>query len=56
MTDLYVMGYSEAFLRILRTRNAVDWCGYLMQHLKLGLRVLDVGCGPGSYRWDWPRR
>ncbi len=48
MTDPYVMGYSEALLRIMRARSAADWCGYLMPYLKPGLRVLDVGCGPGS--------
>ena len=48
MTDLYVMGYSEAFLRILLSRNCANWCGYLSEHLRAGLRVLDAGCGPGS--------
>ncbi len=48
MADFYIMGYSEAYLRILSARSAADACGYLMPHLKPGLRVLDVGCGPGS--------
>ena len=48
MTDLYIMGYSEAYLRILASRSAADTCAYLLPHLKPGLRVLDVGCGPGS--------
>ena len=48
VTDLYVMGYSEALLRIQRARSAADWCGYLMPHLKPGFQALDVGCGPGS--------
>ena len=48
MTDPYVMGYSEALLRIMCARSAADWCRYLMPHLKQGLRALDVGCGPGS--------
>lgn len=48
VTDLYVMGYSEALLRIQRARNSADWCGYLNPHLKPGLRALDVGCGPGA--------
>lgn len=48
MTEPYVMGYSEALLRIMRARSAADWCRYLTPHLKPGLRALDVGCGPGS--------
>ena len=48
MNDLYIMGYSEAFLRILSSRNAATTSGYLMPYLKPGLTALDVGCGPGS--------
>ena len=48
VSDPYIMGYSDAYLRILSSRSAAEACGYLMPHLKLGLRVLDVGCGPGS--------
>ena len=48
MVDPYVMGYSEAYLRILSSRSAADTLGYLMPYLKPGFRVLDVGCGPGS--------
>lgn len=48
MTDSYIMGYSEAYLRILSSRSTADTCRYLMPCLKPGLRVLDVGCGPGS--------
>jgi len=48
MTDLYIMGYSEAYLRILSSRTAEKTCPFLMPYLKPGLRVLDVGCGPGS--------
>jgi len=48
MDDLYIMGYSEAFLRILSSRTAAETCAFLMPHLKPGLRVLDAGCGPGS--------
>ena len=48
MDDLYIMGYSDAYLRILSSRSAADACAYLMPHLTPGLRVLDVGCGPGS--------
>lgn len=48
MDDLYIMGYSEAYLQILSSRTAANSCGYLMPRLTPGLRMLDVGCGPGS--------
>ena len=35
-------------MRILASRSAADTCAYLLPHLKPGLHVLDVGCGPGS--------
>ena len=46
--DLYIMGFSDAFLRILASRTAADACAHLMPYLEPGLRVLDAGCGPGS--------
>ena len=36
--------HAPAFLRRSATRNA----GFLLPHLRPGLRVLDVGCGPGA--------
>ena len=48
MTNLYIMGYSDALLRILSSRSVATWCGYLAERLRPGVRVLDVGCGPGS--------
>ena len=48
MTDSYIMGYSEAYLRILSSRSVANSCGYLSERLRPGFRVLDVGCGPGS--------
>ncbi len=45
---MYIMGYSEAFLRILSARPAADACAFLTPHLKPGLSVLDAGCGPGT--------
>ena len=48
MDDLYIMGYSEALLRILSSRTVESSCASLTPYLKPGLRVLDAGCGPGS--------
>lgn len=44
----YTMGYSEEFLQLLQRRNVENNAQHLLPHLKSGLRVLDVGCGPGT--------
>ena len=44
----YIMGYSEAFVGLLRRRSADINAAYLLPYLKPGHRVLDFGCGPGT--------
>ena len=44
----YTMGYSEEFLALLKRRNAENDAFHLLPRLKPGLRVLDLGCGPGT--------
>ena len=44
----YIMGYSEAFTRLLRRRSADINAAYLLPHLKPRHCVLDFGCGPGT--------
>ena len=44
----YTMGYSEDFQKLLRRRNAKSDAAHLLPHLEPGLRVLDLGCGPGT--------
>ncbi len=44
----YTMGYSEDFQKLLRRRNAQTNASHLLPHLKPGLQVLDLGCGPGT--------
>ena len=48
MTDLYILGYSDAYLRMLSSKSFERTCAYLIPSLEPGVRVLDVGCGPGS--------
>ena len=44
----YTMGYSEEFLQLLDRRNAANSAGYLLPHLQPGMRLMDLGCGPGT--------
>ena len=47
-TPSYTMGYGEAFEQFISRRTAANSAPYLLPHLKPGMRVLDVGCGPGT--------
>ena len=44
----YTMGYSDEFLQLLDRRNANNCAGYLLPHLQPSMRLLDLGCGPGT--------
>jgi SAM-dependent methyltransferase len=56
MGDTYTHGHHDSVLRSHRWRTAENSCGYLLPHLATGLRVLDVGCGPGTITVDLGRR
>lgn len=44
----YVHGHSESVVTAHAVRTAQDSAAYLLPHLRPGMDVLDVGCGPGS--------
>ncbi|BBY40878.1 hypothetical protein MMAN_50120 [Mycobacterium mantenii] len=48
----YTHGHHESVLRSHQRRTAQDSAAYLLGHLKPGLSVLDVGCGPGTITAD----
>ncbi|MCK7638019.1 methyltransferase domain-containing protein [Corynebacterium sp. P7202] len=48
----YVHGHDSATLASHSVRTAANSCGYLLPHLKPGMGVLDIGCGPGSITLD----
>jgi SAM-dependent methyltransferase len=48
----YTHGHHESVLRGHRRRTAEDSAGYLLPHLRQGLSMLDVGCGPGTITAD----
>ncbi|MEU6059195.1 methyltransferase domain-containing protein [Streptomyces sp. NPDC047097] len=49
---VYTHGHHESVLRSHRWRTTANSAGYLLAELRPGLRVLDVGCGPGTITAD----
>ena len=47
-TPYYTIGFSESILQHLRRHTVHTHAAYLLPYLKPGLRVLDLGCGPGT--------
>ncbi len=47
-TPDYTMGFSEEILESMRRYTAESTAAYLLPYLRPGLRVLDLGCGPGT--------
>ncbi len=56
MDDVYTHGHHESVLRSHRWRTAENSAGYLLPHLRAGLDVLDLGCGPGTITLDLAAR
>jgi SAM-dependent methyltransferase len=52
MAPIYTHGHHEAVLRSHRSRTAQNSAAYLLAHLRPGLSLLDVGCGPGTITAD----
>jgi ubiquinone/menaquinone biosynthesis C-methylase UbiE len=52
VSNVYTHGHHESVLRSHRWRTAENSAGYLLPHLRPGMRVLDVGCGPGTITMD----
>jgi SAM-dependent methyltransferase len=53
---VYTHGHHESVLRAHRRRTAEDSAGYLLAHLRPGMSLLDVGCGPGTITVDLAAR
>lgn len=52
----YTHGHAEPVLASHRWRTAENSCGYLLPHLRAGLDLLDLGCGPGTITVDLAQR
>jgi SAM-dependent methyltransferase len=53
---MYTHGHHESVLRSHRWRTVENSAAYLLPHLRPGLRLLDVGCGPGTITADLATR
>jgi ubiquinone/menaquinone biosynthesis C-methylase UbiE len=53
---MYTHGHHETVLRSHRWRTAENSAGYLLPHLMPGLRLLDIGSGPGTITVDLAAR
>ena len=55
-TARYTHGHSAAVLSAHSRRRAADSAAYLLAHLRAGMDLLDVGCGPASITADLAER
>ena len=53
--EIYTHGHHEAVLRSHTQRTAENSGAYLLPHLRAGMDILDVGCGPGTITCDLAR-
>ena len=53
---IYTHGHHESVLRAHRWRTVENSAGYVIRHLHAGVRLLDVGCGPGTITADFAGR
>lgn len=52
VADVYTHGHHDSVLRSHRWRTAENSAAYLLPHLRPGMKLLDVGCGPGTLTAD----
>lgn len=54
--ERYTHGHHESVLRAHTWRTAENSVAYLLPHLRPGMSLLDIGCGPGTITVDLARR
>jgi ubiquinone/menaquinone biosynthesis C-methylase UbiE len=48
----YAHGHHESVLQSHTWRTAANSCGFLLPHIKPSMKILDIGCGPGTITAD----
>ena len=51
-TGRYTHGHESSTLASHSARTAINSAAYLLPHLKSGMNILDIGCGPGTITLD----
>ncbi|KAL4895748.1 S-adenosyl-L-methionine-dependent methyltransferase [Aspergillus ambiguus] len=51
-TATYTHGHHASVLRVHGQRTALNSAGFLLPHLKPHMKILDIGCGPGTITVD----
>src|SRR5215510_14710868 len=46
--ETYTHGYGKQVLEVMSRRTVDRELGFLVPYLRLGMRILDCGCGPGT--------
>jgi len=54
--EKYTHGHHESVLRSHSWRTIENSAAYVLPHVRAGIDVLDVGCGPGTITVDFARR
>ena len=55
MSDRYTHGHHQSVLRSHLRRSAKNSAAYLLEHLREGDDIIDIGCGPGNITVDLAR-
>lgn len=56
MSEVYSHGHHHSVVASHARRGVADSAAYLLPHLRDGMSILDVGCGPGSITVELARR
>ena len=54
--DRYTHGHQESVVAAHATRTIANSAAYLEPHLRPGIKLLDIGCGPGSITAEFAAR
>ena len=55
LLNKYPFGYGEARVKLMASRRIETHAAYLIKHLRPGMKLLDVGCGPGNLSLEFAK-